>query len=168
MARDPDRHRSAREPLRQEHEQRPDPSGTGSTNAQNLLDAHLPKQANGTNPVVMEAPNGKLTSSANSKVVKDTVASLKKAPHVTKAVSPLTSQGSAYLSKDEKIGYIPVTIGLSQSDLTEGQAQTIIDHESPAVDANFQVANGATWATRCRSRTWSRASWSESSPRSSS
>ena len=40
--------------------------GTGSTNAQNLLDAHLPKQANGTNPVVMEAPNGKLTSSANS------------------------------------------------------------------------------------------------------
>src|SRR3954466_7381453 len=54
--------------------------GTGSTNAQNLLDAHLPKQANGTNPVVMEAPNGKLTSSANSKVVKDTVKSLKKAP----------------------------------------------------------------------------------------
>ena len=116
--------------------------GTGSTNAQNLLDAHLPKQANGTNPVVMEAPNGKLTSSANSKIVKDTVASLKKAPHVTKAVSPLSSQGSAYLSKDEKIGYIPVTIGLSQSDLTEEQAQTIIDHESPAVDANFQVANG--------------------------
>ena len=90
----------------------------------------------------MEAPNGKLTSSANSKVVKNTVASLKKAPHVTKAVSPLSSQGSAYLSKDEKIGYIPVTIGLSQSDLTEEQAQTIIDHESPAVDANFQVANG--------------------------
>ncbi len=116
--------------------------GTGSTNAQNLLDAHLPKQANGTNPVVMQAPNGKLTSSANSKVVKDTVASLKKAPHVTKAVSPLSSQGAAYLSKDEKIGYISVTIGLSQSDLTEAQAQTIIDHESPAVDANFQVANG--------------------------
>src|SRR3954447_12565474 len=116
--------------------------GTGSTNAQDLLDAHLPKQANGTNPVVMQAPNGKLTSSANSKVVKDTVASLKKAPHVTKAVSPLSSQGSAYLSKDEKIGYITVTIGLSQSDLTEEQAKTIIDHESPAVDANFQVANG--------------------------
>ena len=116
--------------------------GTGSTNAQNLLDDHLPKQANGTNPVVMEAPNGKLTSSANSKIVKDTVASLKKAPHVTKAVSPLSSQGSAYLSKDEKIGYIPVTLDLSQSDLTEEQAQTIIDHESPAVDADFKVANG--------------------------
>jgi putative drug exporter of the RND superfamily len=116
--------------------------GTGSTNAQNLLDADLPDQANGTNPVVMRAPHGKLTSSPNSKVVKDTVASLKKAPHVTKAVSPLSSQGSAFLSKDEKIGYISLTIGLSQSDLTEEQAQDIIDHESPATDADFQVANG--------------------------
>src|SRR4051795_5273601 len=116
--------------------------GTGSTNAQNLLDADLPEQANGTNPVVMQAPNGKLTSAANSKVVKATVQSLEKAPHVTKAVSPLSSQGSSFLSKDEKIGYISLTIGLSQSDLTEEQAQEIIDHESPATDANFQIANG--------------------------
>jgi putative drug exporter of the RND superfamily len=116
--------------------------GTGSTNAQNLLDDKLPDQANGTNPVVMEAPHGKLTSSANSKVVDDTVKSLRNAPHVTKAVSPLSSQGSSFLSKDEKIGYISVTIGLSQSDLTEEQAQDIIDHESPATNAGFQVANG--------------------------
>jgi RND superfamily putative drug exporter len=116
--------------------------GTGSTNAQNLLDAHLPEQANGTNPVVMQAPHGKLTSSANSKVVEDTVKSLKQAPHVTKAVSPLSSQGSAFLSKDEKIGYISLTIGVSQSDLTEEQGNDIIDHEKPATDAGFEVANG--------------------------
>src|SRR3954470_21118865 len=116
--------------------------GTGSTNAQNLLDADLPDQANGTNPVVMQAPNGTLTSSANSKVVNDTVKSLRNAPHVTKAVSPLSSQGSSFLSKDEKIGYISLTIGLSQSDLTEEQGQKIIDHESPATHAGFQVANG--------------------------
>src|SRR3954451_13691113 len=116
--------------------------GTGSTNSQDLLDAHLPDQANGTNPVVMQAPQGKLTSSANSKVVEDTAKSLRKAPHVTKAVSPLSSQGSSFLSKDEKIGYISLTVGLSQGDLTEEQAQEIIDHESPAVGAGFQVANG--------------------------
>ena len=116
--------------------------GTGSTNAQDLLNADLPDQANGTNPVVMQAPHGKLTSSANSKVVSDTVKSLKKAPHVTQAVSPLSSQGSSFLSKDEKIGYVSLTIGLSQSDLTEEQAQEIIDHESPATDAGFKVANG--------------------------
>jgi putative drug exporter of the RND superfamily len=116
--------------------------GTGSTSAQDLLNADLPAQANGTNPVVLEAPHGKLTAAANSKVVKDTVQSLKKAPHVTKAVSPLSSQGSSFLSKDEKIGYISLTIGLSQSDLTEEQGQKIIDHESPATQANFEVANG--------------------------
>src|SRR5215211_1143352 len=87
--------------------------GTGSTNAQNLLDADLPAQANGTNPVVMQAPNGKLASSANSKVVNDTVRSLRKSPHVTKAVSPVSSQGASLLSKDGKIGYISLTIGLS-------------------------------------------------------
>jgi RND superfamily putative drug exporter len=116
--------------------------GTGSTNAQDLLNANLPDQANGTNPVVMEAPHGKLTSASNSKIVDATVKSLRKAPHVTKAVSPLSSQGSSALSKDETIGYISLTVGLSQSDLTEDQAQTIIDHESPATDANFKVATG--------------------------
>jgi RND superfamily putative drug exporter len=116
--------------------------GTGSTNAQDLLDADLPDQANGTNPVVMRPPSGELTDSANKKVVQDTVASLKKAPHVTKAVSPLSSQGSSFLSKNKRIGYISLTIGLSQSDLTEEQAQEIIDHESPATDAGFEVANG--------------------------
>ncbi len=116
--------------------------GTGSTNAQNLLDADLPEQANGTNPVVMRAPQGKLTSPANSKVVGETVRSLRNAPHVTKAVSPLSSQGSSLLSKDGTIGYVSLTIGLSQSALTEEQAQEIIDHESPATRAGFEVANG--------------------------
>src|SRR5436305_12425331 len=68
--------------------------GTGSTNSQDLLNANLPDQANGTNPVVMEAPHGKLTSAANSKVVGHTASSLRKASHVTKAVSPVSSQGS--------------------------------------------------------------------------
>ena len=116
--------------------------GTGSTQATDLLQADLPDQANGTNPVVMRAPHGKLTSQANSKVVKDTVRSLRNAPHVTKAVSPLSSQGSSFLSKDETIGYISLTLGLSQSDLTEEQAQAIIDHESPATKAGFEIASG--------------------------
>jgi putative drug exporter of the RND superfamily len=43
--------------------------GTGSTKAQDLLKDKLPKQAYGTNPVVLEAAKGKLTDSANSKAV---------------------------------------------------------------------------------------------------
>ena len=67
--------------------------GTGSTNAQDLLQDNLPNQANGTNPVVMETAHGALDTGQNAKVVKETVKSLEKAPGVLKAVSPLSSAG---------------------------------------------------------------------------
>src|SRR5262245_7864900 len=116
--------------------------GTGSTTAYNLLQDNLPKEANGTNPVVMEAPHGTLTSKANSKVVKATVRSLKNAPNVISAVSPLSSEGAAALSKDKRIGYVPVTLSVSASDLTTDKANEVIDAEQPAVNAGFKVATG--------------------------
>jgi RND superfamily putative drug exporter len=72
--------------------------GTGSTDAQNLLNDHLPDEANGTNPVVMKARHGTLDAGANAKAVKATVKSLKQTPHVIGAVSPLSSQGAPHLS----------------------------------------------------------------------
>jgi len=116
--------------------------GTGSTRAQDLLQAKLPKQANGTNPVVLEARDGKLTDSKNKKAVKDTVKSLKRAPHVNRAISPLSKAGAAALSKDKRIGYISVTLDEGPSELTEEEAQTVIDATSPARDAGLKVATG--------------------------
>jgi len=116
--------------------------GTGSTNAQNLLKDHLPSQAYGTNPVVLEAHSGKLTDSKNKKAVNDTVDSLKKEPSVTRAVSPLGKAGKVALSKDKKIGYISVTLKEGPADLTEEEAQKIIDAEHPASDAGLEVATG--------------------------
>ncbi len=116
--------------------------GTGSTQAQDLLQDNLPKQANGTNPVVMETASGTLTTGKNEQAVKATVSSLKKAPHVIDVVSPLSSEGASALSKDKQIGYISVTINVSSSDLTEDQANEVIDAESPAREAGFKVATG--------------------------
>ena len=117
--------------------------GTGSTNAQDLLQDNLPNQANGTNPVVMKTVHGALDSGQNATVVKKTVSSLEKAPGVLKAVSPLSSQGAGALSKkNNQIGYISLTLDQSPADLTEGEANDIIDAESPATAAGFQVANG--------------------------
>jgi putative drug exporter of the RND superfamily len=116
--------------------------GTGSTQAQDLLQDNLPQEANGTNPVVMEPPHGELTSTANKKVVSSTVSSLKKAPHVTSAISPLSSQGADALSKDKRIGYISVTLNVSSGDLTTDQANDVIDAEAPAENAGFKVATG--------------------------
>ncbi len=116
--------------------------GTGSTNAQNLLNDNLPNEANGTNPVVMEALHGTLDAGANANAVKATVKSLKQAPHVIGAVSPLSSQGAGQLSKDKTIGYISVTLDQSSADLTEDQANDIIDAEQPAEAAGLKVATG--------------------------
>jgi putative drug exporter of the RND superfamily len=67
--------------------------GTGSTSAQNLLKDHLPSQAYGTNPIVLQAKSGKLTDSKNKKAIEDTVDALKKKPEVERAVSPLGKDG---------------------------------------------------------------------------
>jgi RND superfamily putative drug exporter len=116
--------------------------GTDSTTAQNLLEDHLPSQAYGTNPVVLQAHSGKLTEGENKKAVEDTVDSLRKAPGVTHAVSPLGKSGKLALSKDKTIGYISVTLREGPSDLTDEDAQTVFDATQPASDAGLTVAAG--------------------------
>jgi RND superfamily putative drug exporter len=91
---------------------------------------------------VLEADSGKLTSSRNSKAIDSTVKELKKEPGVVRAVSPLSQQGSAALTKDERIGYITVTLSEGPSDLTEEDAENIIDATGPATDAGLTVATG--------------------------
>ncbi len=116
--------------------------GTDATEATDILNDYLPKQAYGTNPVVLQATSGKLTDSANSKAVKDTVDSLGKNQYVQDAVSPLSEDGAGQLSKDETIGYISVTLTLSSSDLDEDEANEIIAATDPATNAGLTVAVG--------------------------
>jgi putative drug exporter of the RND superfamily len=116
--------------------------GAGSTKATDLLQAKLPNQAYGTNPVVLQARSGTLTDSHNKQAVDDTITSLKKAPHVIRTVSPLSTEGASALSKDKKIGYISVTLDVGPSDLSKGEAQDIIDATKPASDAGLKVATG--------------------------
>jgi putative drug exporter of the RND superfamily len=116
--------------------------GTGSTNAQDLLQERLPQQAYGSNPVVLKAKSGKLTDDQNSQAVADTVSELKKTPHVTSAISPLSKEGSAFLSKDKTIGYIPVLLDVGPSDLTKEEAQAVLDATEPARKVGMKTAVG--------------------------
>jgi RND superfamily putative drug exporter len=116
--------------------------GTDSTRATDLLEQKLPDQANGSNPLVLQARSGKLTDSKHENAVHDTVTALKKTDHVIKVVDPTTSSGSAFLSKDAKIGYIPVTLDVSAGDLTEDQAQAVLDAAHPAREAGMKTAVG--------------------------
>src|SRR5436190_18126482 len=90
----------------------------------------------------MESPHVNLDADANANTLKATVNSLKKVPHVISAVSPLSSQGAAQLSKDKTIGYISVSVDQSSADLTEDEANAVIDAEQPAEAAGLKVATG--------------------------
>ncbi|HEX8855672.1 MAG TPA: MMPL family transporter [Thermoleophilaceae bacterium] len=116
--------------------------GTGSTKATNVLQAHLPDEANGSNPLVIQSSDGKLTDSKNKKAVDETYDQVLKQPHVIRAVNPLDDNGSAFLSKDKTIAYIPVTMNVSQGDITKSQAQDVLDAGDPARNAGMDVSLG--------------------------
>ena len=116
--------------------------GTGSTEATDLLDEYLPEEANGTNPIVLEAPSGKLTDSKYKDAVKKATDSLAKADDVEKAESPFSQDATDQLSKDKTIGYISVTLSDGPSDLDEDTANEVIDAADPAKDAGLEVSAG--------------------------
>ena len=116
--------------------------GTGSQNASDLLSGRFPSQAYGNNPIVVATDTGKLTDSKYSNAIGKSVDELKKTAHVGAAVSPLSPAGAAALSKDKKIGYISVTLDVSPGNITDGQAQAVLDAADPAKQAGLQVAAG--------------------------
>jgi putative drug exporter of the RND superfamily len=115
--------------------------GSDSQKATDLLSERFPSQANGTNPVVLEAPQGaKLTDSKFKQPIDDTIAAFKKDPDVRDATSPLSSQGEEFLAKDERIGYIALNLSASPSDLTTDDAERIVSEADPARDAGLDVS----------------------------
>jgi RND superfamily putative drug exporter len=116
--------------------------GTDSTRATDLLERGLASEANGTNPIVITTEQGRLDHGANAKAVKATVRSLERQSEVRSAVSPLGSEGANALSKDGKIAYISVALRDGPGDLTEDDANGVIDAASPATDAGLEVEAG--------------------------
>ncbi len=116
--------------------------GTGSTKATNLLEDNLPGQAYGSNPLTLVAEKGKLTDPAESKAVSEAVANLNKNPNVNSAVSPLSTAGANYLSKNGEVGYVPVVLNVAPADLDEAEAQALLDDAHPAEAAGIRVSIG--------------------------
>jgi len=112
--------------------------GTGSTTATELLEANLPEQAYGSNPLVLEAPHGaKLTEAKYAKAVEETAANLEQLPDVNSAVSPLAPGAQTLSQKEPNIGYIPVVLGLGPGEINEAQSRKILDAAKP-----FEAAGG--------------------------
>ncbi|HYH53476.1 MAG TPA: MMPL family transporter [Solirubrobacterales bacterium] len=116
--------------------------GTDSTLATELLEDDLPQQAYGSNPLVLEAPQGKLADSKYAQGVAETVKNLNGLGEVNSAVSPLSPEGAAFLSKDGSIGYVPVVLNVGPGEIDEAQAQRILNQAEPARAAGLATAVG--------------------------
>jgi putative drug exporter of the RND superfamily len=117
--------------------------GTNSQQAADTLSKPFPDQANGSSPIVLHVSSGKLTDSKYSQAVNQAAADVAKAPDVASVVNPLTTQGASALSKDQRTGYLSVTLSVSPGSLSVDDAQTIIDAAAkPAQAAGIQVETG--------------------------
>ena len=117
--------------------------GSNSQQAADTLSKSFPDQANGSSPIVLHVASGKLTDSKYSQAVNQAAADVAKAPDVAAVVNPLTSQGASALSKDQRTGYLSVTLSVSPGAMSVDDAQTIIDAAAkPAQAAGIQVETG--------------------------
>ncbi len=117
--------------------------GTNSQRATDALQSSFPAQANGVSPIVLHARGGKLTDSKYASAVNEAAADVAEAPYVAAVVNPLSSQGSAQLSKDQSTGYLSVGLSVSPGSLSVDDAQSIIDAAAkPAQAAGLEVETG--------------------------
>jgi RND superfamily putative drug exporter len=117
--------------------------GANSQQAADALSTSFPDQANGSSPIVLHVSSGKLTDSKYSQAVNQAAADVAKAPDVASVVNPLTAQGASALSKDQRTGYLSVTLSVSPGAISIDDAQTIIDAAAkPAQAAGIQVETG--------------------------
>ena len=121
--------------------------GTGSQEAYDLLAEKFPPQQNGRSPIVFYAAKGKVTDTANKNAITASFKAIEKIPYVDTATSPFDQAGAAQLSKDEKTAFVSVLLDVSSADLTDEQAQRVLDAARPGVEAGMQVAAGGPIGT---------------------
>jgi RND superfamily putative drug exporter len=117
--------------------------GSDSQAATDLLKAEFPKQANGMNPISFEAPSGhELTEAPYEDAITQVTKAYADDPRVYSAVSPFDPGGSQQITPGKTTGYIALQLKDSSGDLTEEEAQSLIDVADPLTTAGLQVAAG--------------------------
>jgi putative drug exporter of the RND superfamily len=116
--------------------------GTDSTIATELLEDNLPAQAFGNNPLVFRSGGAALTAPKYSAAISETVKRLRSMGDVNSAVDPLSPAGADFLSRDRTIAYVPVYLGVGPGELTEDEAQAVLDAADPAEAAGLETSVG--------------------------
>jgi len=119
--------------------------GTGSTNATELMEEDLPEQAYGSNPLAFESKAGPLTEPKYAKAIEESITRLNAMHEVNSAVSPLSKEGAekGLISKDKTVAYTPIILGVGPGELTEEQAEAVLDAAGPAERAGLETSVGS-------------------------
>jgi RND superfamily putative drug exporter len=117
--------------------------GTDSTEATKLLEDNLPQQAYGSNPLVIVSTGARLTSSRYSDAIGQTVKRLDALPSVNSAIDPLSPKGADFLSPDKRIAYIPVYLSIGPGELSEDEAQAVLDTAAPVEAVGLEASVGS-------------------------
>jgi RND superfamily putative drug exporter len=119
--------------------------GTGSTDATELMEAKLPAQAYGSNPLAFESHGAPLTQPKYAQAIEESITRLHKLPEVNSAISPLSKEGieRGLLSGNKSVAYTPVILNVGPGELTEEQAEAVLDSGGPAERAGLETSVGA-------------------------
>lgn len=116
--------------------------GKDSQAATDLLSAHFHDQVNGTNPVLFKAKQGKVTAGSAKQAIDDTVKRLKSERGVQQVVSPFSQAGQAQVSKNGEIAYISVTLTDANGQLSDADADRLVDAATRDQGKSVYVAVG--------------------------
>ena len=116
--------------------------GRDSQAATDLVDQKFPDQANGTNPIVFKAKEGKITDSANQQAVDKVIKDVTAMDGVASANSPFTPQTAGQISKSQEIAYSNLTLDDGPGDLSNEDADDYVNTIHDAAGDQLDVAVG--------------------------
>ena len=116
--------------------------GRDSQAATDLVDQKFPDQANGTNPIVFKAKEGKITDSANQQAVDKVIKDVTAMDGVASANSPFTPQTAGQISKNQEIAYSNLTLDDGPGDLSNEDADDYVNTIHDAAGDQLDVAVG--------------------------
>lgn len=116
--------------------------GRDSQEATDLVDEYFPGQVNGSNPVLFKAKKGKITDQQNQKLIDETVKRLEARGGVASVISPFSPAGKAQISPKGEIAYASVTLVDGPGDLSDEDAEDLVDVATSAESDEFDVAVG--------------------------
>jgi RND superfamily putative drug exporter len=116
--------------------------GTESAKVIDLLDKAVPEQSGEGDTVVWHVDSGSVRDNSVEQRIDPVLAKISRQADVGKVVSPYDPAGAAQISKDGRTAYATVTYTTLGNDMTDSQAQLLIDTAHTASAKGLQVEVG--------------------------